>query len=122
MRYLTILVLGLAVVGVAAAPLTPAHAQGGWTDSGSTVHLTTNGDRVGIGTTTPAAKLHVNGSVHVEGGLSANVISSRSGADLRLRAGTMEGLRLEQTTLSPNIIGGHRNNEVVEGVQGATIG
>jgi hypothetical protein len=122
MRYLTILVLGLAVIGVAAAPLTPAHAQGGWTESGSTVHLTTNGDRVGIGTTTPAVKLHVNGGVRVEGGLSTNVISSRSGSDLRLRAGTMEGLRLEQTTVSPNIIGGHRINEVVEGVQGATIG
>ncbi len=35
-------------------------SAGGWTDDGMVVRLTTIIDNVGIGTTTPAAKLHVN--------------------------------------------------------------
>jgi hypothetical protein len=122
MRYLTLLVVGLAVGSVAAAPVTRAHAQGGWTDPGTVVHLTTIGDRVGIGTVSPSAKLHVIGSTRVDGTFSTNVITSRPGADLRLRAGSVDALRLEHTTGSPNIVGGHGGNGVFDGVRGATIG
>ncbi|HUD02656.1 MAG TPA: hypothetical protein VMR46_01370, partial [Candidatus Paceibacterota bacterium] len=38
-----------------------ASAAGGWTDTGTVVHLTTNNEQVGIGTTTPYAKLTVWG-------------------------------------------------------------
>jgi hypothetical protein len=120
-RDLTKLVLVLAVVSIAFIPAAPAHAQGGWTDSGSIVHLTTNSDRVGIGTTTPGAKLHVAGGMRVDGALSTNFVSSRGGADLVLRLDGVNVLRLEQATGSPNIIGGHTSNEVFEGVHGATI-
>jgi hypothetical protein len=34
-------------------------SAGGWTDDGTTVRLTTASDSVGIGTTTPATKLHI---------------------------------------------------------------
>jgi endosialidase-like protein len=120
MRHLTALVLGLAVVSVALAPVDPAHAQG-WTDTGSVVHLTTNGDRVGIGTTAPGAKLHVMGSVLVSGRVTTNIISSHPGTDLRFRADGVDVLRLERTAGSPNVIGGSSLNEVSDGVRGATI-
>ena len=120
MRHVTVLVLGLAVVSAALAPIDPAHAQG-WTDSGTVVHLTTNSDKVGVGTTTPGAKLHVSGSVRVDGSVSTNFVSSRDGANLSFRADGMDALRLERTPGSPNVIGGHGNNEVFPGVEGATI-
>ena len=126
MRHIRTLALGLAIVSLTSVP-DLAHAQGGWTDSGSTVHLTTNSDRVGIGTTAPAAKLHVNGSTRVEGNVVVeravvvNIIRS-AGAELRLRAGGMDALRLEGAEVSPNLIGGHFSNEVFAGAHGATIG
>ncbi len=39
--------------------------SGGWTDAGTVVHLSTTTDSVGIGTTTPAAKLDVVGDLLV---------------------------------------------------------
>ena len=47
---------------------------GGWIDNGATVRLETSSDRVGIGTNTPNAKLHVVGDIDVSG-----VIKSESG-------------------------------------------
>ncbi len=38
----------------------------GWTDGGTNVYLTTGTDSVGIGTTSPAQKLDVNGYIQVE--------------------------------------------------------
>jgi hypothetical protein len=121
MRFLTIVGLGLAVAAVLASA-SRAHAQGGWTDSGTNVRLTTGSDRVGIGTTAPAAKLHVIGSTRVDGTLSTNVITSRPDADLRLRVGSVNALRLEPTAGVPNIIGGSGSNAAHPGVVGATIG
>jgi hypothetical protein len=53
---------------------------------------------VGIGTTTPLAKLHVSGNVN------------------------FTGLRTEVTTDTPNVIGGYSGNTVTASVVGATIG
>jgi hypothetical protein len=38
-----------------------APTSGGWTDDGKVVRLATSSDSVGIGTTTPQAKLHISG-------------------------------------------------------------
>jgi hypothetical protein len=40
-----------------------APTGGGWTDDGTVVRLATSTDSVGIGTTSPNSKLHVNGSL-----------------------------------------------------------
>ena len=41
--------------------------QGGWTDDGSVVRLTTSTDKVGIGTTNPGSyKLAVNGDIRAK--------------------------------------------------------
>src|SRR5687767_5266294 len=119
MRYATVFTLGL--ITSALAPVTAAHAQGGWTDAGATVHLTTSGDRVGIGTTAPSTKLHVVGGARVDGTVSSNVISSRGGSDLQLRAEGVGALRLEATAGAPNVIGGASINAVFPGVEGAAI-
>jgi hypothetical protein len=44
--------------------------QGGWTDDGTTVRLTTSTDKVGIGTTTVGTKLQVNGNAAIGYGSS----------------------------------------------------
>lgn len=46
-----------------------AFGQGGWTDDGSTVRLTTSSDKVGIGTASPLsnAKLDVKGDIYSTG-------------------------------------------------------
>jgi trimeric autotransporter adhesin len=121
MRHLTVLVLGLVVISVALAPVNPSYAEDGWTDAGTVVHLTTGSDRVGIGTTTPATKLHVVGDTRFDGTVSTNIISSHPGADLQLRVGGVDGFRLERTTSAPNVIGGGGFNAVLKGVFGATI-
>ncbi|NOY35759.1 MAG: fibronectin type III domain-containing protein [bacterium] len=52
-------------------------AAGGWTDSGTTVGLTTSSDNVGIGTSTPYAKLSVWGS-GTSGATAFNVADNAS--------------------------------------------
>jgi len=42
--------------------ITTGSQSGGWTDDGSAVHLTTSTDYVGIGTTSPQYKLHIEES------------------------------------------------------------
>lgn len=59
--------------------------------------LATNGN-VGVGTTNPTSKLHVNGSIN------------------------FVGLRTEANATSPNVVGGFTGNTVTTGVIGATIG
>jgi hypothetical protein len=44
---------------------TTISAAGGWTDDGTRVRLNTSSDSVGIGTTTPLSKLHVEGGVYL---------------------------------------------------------
>jgi len=47
-----------------------AGGGSGWLDDGAVVRLETQGDMVGIGTTTPATKLDVNGTITAAGGNS----------------------------------------------------
>jgi hypothetical protein len=42
-----------------------AYGQGGWTDDGTVVRLTTDSDSVGIGTATPTCKLDVLGNINI---------------------------------------------------------
>jgi hypothetical protein len=48
---------------------------GGWIDDGHVVRLETIGDSVGIGTTSPAEKLDVNGGIKVTGRITSTVSS-----------------------------------------------
>ncbi|MFZ0389146.1 MAG: hypothetical protein WAN36_01710 [Calditrichia bacterium] len=45
----------------------PGSDGGGWTDDGPAVRLTTPADNVGIGTSSPAHKLHVVGTIQMDG-------------------------------------------------------
>ncbi len=55
--------------GVSAAPTwvnsSTISTSGGWTDDGSVVRLTSIGDFVGIGTTTPLNKVDIKGSINI---------------------------------------------------------
>ncbi len=59
---------------------------GGWVDSGNVVRLETSGDSVGIGTTTPAEKLDVNGGIRATGRITSTV--STGTAPLSLSSST----------------------------------
>lgn len=73
------------------------------------------GGNVGIGTSTPTAKLHVAGTIR------ANAIAGQTSQPLDLYANGLRALRLECATGSPNVIGGYAGNSVAAGVVGATI-
>lgn len=51
-----------------AALATGSGGSGGWTDDGSVIRLSANGDSVGIGTATPESKLEVAGTIHSTSG------------------------------------------------------
>src|SRR5688572_24563995 len=121
-RYLRDVAAALSILSIAAMPIATAHAQDGWTDSGVAVHLTEISNRVGVGTIDPRAKLHVIGTVRVDGTVSTSILSSRPNTDLSLRLNGVEALRLEPTAGTPNVIGGAGINGTTEGVEGATIG
>lgn len=63
-----------------------ANAQ--WLDSGTTVRLATNTDNVGIGTTAPIAKLHVDGDrflLNTTSTTSSSFINLASGGSLKIQ-------------------------------------
>jgi hypothetical protein len=58
---------------------------GGWMDDGTEVHLITGTDKVGIGTSAPAVKLHVTGGTDAEAGTANSgffIIGSSTGEHL----------------------------------------
>lgn len=55
----------------AAVALSGPVGQGGWTDDGASVRLTTGADNVGIGTSSPTEKLDVGGNINASGTVSS---------------------------------------------------
>ena len=82
-----------------------------------------------IAAASPAEKLEVAGNVKATGTIqagssitidgTANTITSS--ADLELYVSSGRVLRLEANATSPNVIGGHPDNSVTNGVNAATI-
>ncbi|MBN1602368.1 MAG: hypothetical protein JW915_12215 [Chitinispirillaceae bacterium] len=72
---------------VSAAFAATVFAQG-WTDGGTKVYLTTTGDKVGIGTTSPnsTSKLHVEGTIRVDQRIMAD---DAGGLELATDEGTV---------------------------------
>src|SRR5215471_3969924 len=60
---------------IAACVVLPTNAWAQWTTSGSNIYNSNSGN-VGIGTTTPIAKLDVNGMMKIEG---SNVLEFNTG-------------------------------------------
>ncbi|MEW5923036.1 MAG: hypothetical protein AB1746_03525 [Candidatus Zixiibacteriota bacterium] len=56
----------------AAVALSGPVGQGGWTDDGVSIRLTTSTDNVGIGTASPTEKLDVDGNISASGTISSN--------------------------------------------------
>ncbi|KPL18329.1 MAG: hypothetical protein AMJ92_08540 [candidate division Zixibacteria bacterium SM23_81] len=68
--------------GVGTWQLSAAGTDGDWTISGNDIYSAVAG-KVGIGTTTPAEKLHVAGNAEVDSTLFANFVSSSSPLQLQ---------------------------------------
>jgi hypothetical protein len=64
-------------------PPSGGGAGGGWTDDGAIVRLTTAGDKVGIGTASPAGKLQIEGA----GIITTQILSTDSAASLEIARG-----------------------------------
>ncbi len=71
----------LATDGSGQLSWTGAASGGGWTDDGTVVRLTTSTDSVGIGTTSPTAKLDINGDININSDykIGGNTVVSVSG-------------------------------------------
>lgn len=79
-----------------------SYALGGWYTDGAQVMTLTHDGKVGIGTTTPSAKLDVNGTVALGNGSQA----IQPDADLTIRVGNeFAGLDFKSTRTSGNIGG-----------------
>jgi len=114
--------VGLGLLGmVLGGAVTEAFAQGGWTDDGTVVRLTTKTDGVGIGTATPIDKLHVIGNVRASGNVVTEIIAAPGATILHLRVGGRDAFRLDPTYAAANIIGGYEGNAVDPAVVGGTI-
>jgi hypothetical protein len=106
---------------------------------------------VGIGTTNPAARLEVSGTIHsTSGGFrfpdgtvqttaaiggggwsltgnagtnpATNFLGTTDNQALELRVNNARALRLEPDAASPNLVGGYNGNNATAGVVGAAIG
>jgi len=72
----------------AAVALSGPVGQGGWSDDGAVVRLTTGTDDVGIGTATPSEKLDVDGNIHASGTIaSGNSITIDGTSDMITASG-----------------------------------
>jgi hypothetical protein len=121
MRFFLVISAGFGVFAMVFGAAIDARAQGGWTDDGTVVRLTTRTDAVGIGTTTPGDKLHVIGNARISGRVVSEVMAAPGSTTLHLRIGGRDALRLDPTSGSPNIIGGADVNVVNPAVFGGTI-
>ncbi len=84
--------------------LASGGGSGGWVDGGNVVSLSTAGDSVGIGTTTPRAKLEVNGGLRATGTINFGTNNQVLGTGA-LVAGTNDTANGNWATVS-----GGRNN------------
>lgn len=73
-----------------------ASVADGWTDDGGTVRLTTSSDNVGIGTSSPAEKLDVDGNIHASGTIMSGSSIHIDGNAGEIRSST-GGLKLIPT-------------------------
>jgi hypothetical protein len=121
MRSFPTFAFGFGILGLVLVAAGEARAQGGWTDDGTVVRLTTRTDGVGIGTDTPIDKLHVIGNARISGRIVTEVVAAPGSTFLHLRVGGHDALRLDPTPGSPNIIGGSEINTVGSTVVGGTI-
>lgn len=64
-----------------------AVAGGGWRDDGTVVRLDATADSVGIGTSTPAAKLHVEGDAVVKGKTTFGIMQTNTGDKATISGG-----------------------------------
>jgi hypothetical protein len=68
--------------------LTGIVSASGWTDGGTSIYTTTDGDNVGIGSTSPRSELDVDGSVYVSGTVTANNFAASGTADPQIYSTT----------------------------------
>lgn len=76
----------------AAVSLSGPSGQGGWTDDGTDVRLTTGTDNVGIGTSTPSEKLDVGGNINASGTISSgsSLVIDGSSDQITASGGTVD--------------------------------
>jgi len=91
-----------------------------WAVVGANMHAAVSGN-VGIGTASPAAKLHVVGTAEVSGSLTVSVAGTTSNQALELKVNGERALRLEPNATCANVIGGHSSNSVRIGASSATV-
>jgi hypothetical protein len=94
-----------------------AAIANGWVDDGSVVRLENAGDDVGIGTSSPNAKLDIDGGLHVSANANIGNNNNHSGTDV-LVVGYMNTVNGDRSTIaggSQNSITGN-NSGIVSGI------
>lgn len=83
-----------------------AAGGNGWVDDGNVVRLETDTDSVGIGTATPAEKLHIEGDIYISGTATIGTGHIINGSD-NFTAGTSNGFNGNS-----NVINGGANSQI----------
>lgn len=88
----------------AGVALSGPAGQGGWSDDGAVVRLTTGSDNVGIGTSSPTEKLDVSGNIHASGTIKSGSSITIDGTTDEIRStGGVIGFDDEDLETSGNI-------------------
>ena len=100
-----------------------SSGEGGWSDTGVNVHLTSNGDLVGIGTTEAREKLEVVGNLRISGNymINGNSVLSVSPGIGTVRAGVGAG----NATMTGNfntLFGYNAGSNLTSGLNNVMIG